>query len=70
MSTNPPLQLVEKKAELHADDEAGHAQEYVAPQLTQVNTYSTDTGLTAILSVNPPGKPAARLQGDHSLTFL
>ena len=37
MSTNATLQLVKQETQLHADDKARHAQEYVAPQLKFVN---------------------------------
>jgi len=33
MSANATLELVEEEAQLHADDEACHAQEYITPQL-------------------------------------
>ena len=39
MTTNATLQLVKQKAQLHADDETRHAQEYVAPQLKFVNIH-------------------------------
>jgi len=41
MSTNASLQLVEQKAQLHADDEARHAQEYVTPQLKKLVNANT-----------------------------